>query len=93
MGPRGWEWGVEKVHSLYRPPNKVFKSTRLRWVGHLARMKEGRSAFKIPTGKLTRKKLLERLMHRWEDNISMDLKEIWGITLIRLRIVIFGEPF
>ena len=31
----------------------VIKSRRLRWAGHVARMKEGRSAFKILTGKPT----------------------------------------
>ena len=42
----------EKLHSLYRPPNivRVIKSRRLRWAGHLARMEEARSAFKVVTG-------------------------------------------
>ena len=45
----------EELHSLYRSPNivRVIKSRRLRWVGHVARMEEGRSAFKILTGKPT----------------------------------------
>ena len=39
--------------SLYRSPNivKVVTSRRLRWASHLVRIKEGRSAFKILTGK------------------------------------------
>ena len=38
--------------SLYRSPNivMVIKSRRLRWAGHVARMEEGRSAFRILTG-------------------------------------------
>ena len=32
---------------------RVIKSRRLRWAGHVARMEEGRSAFKILTGKPT----------------------------------------
>ena len=38
----------EELHSLYRSPNiiRVIKSRRLRWAGHVARMEEGRSAFK-----------------------------------------------
>ena len=44
--------------------------------GHVARMEEGRSAFKLLTGKHTSKRPLGRPRHRWEDNIRMDLKEI-----------------
>ena len=54
----------------------VIKSRRLRWAGHVARMEEGRNAFKILTGKPTGKRPLGRPMHRWEDNIRMDLEEI-----------------
>ena len=52
------------------------KSRRLRWGGHIARMEEGRSAFRISTGKPTGKRPLGRLRHRWDDNIRVDLKEI-----------------
>ena len=48
---------------------------RLRWAGHIARMQEGRSAFKILTGKSTGKRPLGRRRCRWEENIRMDLKE------------------
>ena len=43
----------EKLHSLYRLPNifRVTKSRRLRKTGHIARMEEGRTSFKILTGK------------------------------------------
>ena len=54
----------------------MIKSRRLRWAGHVARMEEGRIAFKILTGKPTRKRPLGRSRRRWEDNIRMDLKEI-----------------
>ena len=55
----GCKWGVEneELDSLNRSPNivRVIKSRRLRWLGHVARMEQGRSAFKIltstPTGK------------------------------------------
>ena len=36
----------------------------------------GRSAFKILSGKPTGKRLLGRPRRRWEDNIRMDLEEI-----------------
>ena len=60
------------VHLIVR----VIKSRRLRWAGHVARMEEGRSAFKILTGNPTGKRPLGRPKRRWEDNIRMDLEEI-----------------
>ena len=42
-------------------------------------MEEGRSAFKIFTGKLTGNRSLGRPRRRWEDNVRMDLEEI-GIS-------------
>ena len=55
---------------------RVIKSRRLRWAGHIARMEEGRSSFKILTGTATGDRPLGRLSRRWEGNIRMDLKEI-----------------
>ena len=52
-------------------------------------MEEGRSAFKILTGKPTGKRRLGRPRRRWEDNIRMDFEEIGiseGIGLIQHRI-------
>ena len=40
-------------------------------------MEEGRNAFDILTGKPTGKRLLGKPRHRSEDNVIMDLKEIW----------------
>ena len=56
----------EELHSLYRLRNilRVINSRRLRWAGHVARMEEGRSAFKILTGKPTGKRPLGRSMRR-----------------------------
>ena len=63
---------------MYRSPNivRVIKSKRLRWAGNVARMEEGRSAFKILTGKPTGKRPLGRPRRRWEDNIKMNLEEM-----------------
>ena len=64
--------------SLYCSPNiaRVIKSIRLRWAGYVARMEEGKSSFKLLTGKPTGKRPLGRPRRRWEDNIRMDLEEI-----------------
>ena len=50
----------------------MIKSRILIWTGHVARMEEGRSVFKILRGKPTGKRPLEI----WEDNIRMNIKEI-----------------
>ena len=72
----------QELHSFYRSPNivRVIKSRRFRWAGHVARMKEGRSAFKILTGKPTGKRPLGKPRRRWEDNIRMYLEEM-GINV------------
>ena len=78
MGLRGMRMRIAEgstmrnfIHSLYRSPNiiRVIKSTRLRWAGNVARMEEGRSAFKVLTDKPTGKRPLGRPRCRWEDNI------------------------
>ena len=55
---------------------RVITLRRLRWAGHVARMEEGRSAFKILTGKPTGKRPLGRPRRRWEDDIRMDHEEM-----------------
>ena len=44
--------------------------------GHVARMEEGKSAFKILAGELRGEIPPGRPRHRWEDNIRIDLEEI-----------------
>ena len=49
----------------------------MRWAGHVARMKEGKSSFKILiTDKPTRKRPSGSPRGRWEENIKMGLKGI-----------------
>ena len=48
--------------------------------GHVARMEEDRSTFKILTCSPIGKRPLGRPRRRWKDNIRMDLKEIRVIT-------------
>ena len=59
---------------MYRSLN--IKSRRLRWAGHVARMEEARSAFKMLTDIPTEKEYLGRSRRRWENNIRMDFKEL-----------------
>ena len=63
---------------MHRPPNivRVIRSGRLRWPGHVARIEEGKSAFKILTGNPTGKRPLGRPRRRWEDNNRMQHKQI-----------------
>ena len=65
----------EENHSLYRSPSiERIKSGRGRWAGHVARMEEGMSTFKILTGKYAGKRPLGVPRRRSADDIRMDLK-------------------
>jgi hypothetical protein len=48
----------------------------MRWAGHVARMGEGRGAYRVFVGRHESKIPLERPRRKWEDNIKMDLREI-----------------
>jgi hypothetical protein len=66
------------LHSLYSSLNivRVIKSRRMRWAGHVARMRDGRGVYRVLVGRPEGKRPLRRPRHRWEDNIKMDFKEI-----------------
>jgi hypothetical protein len=55
---------------------RLIKSRRMRWAGHVARMGEKRTAYRILVGKPEGKRPLGRPRRRWVDNIKMDLREI-----------------
>jgi hypothetical protein len=63
-------------------PNIIrqLKSMGMRWVGHVACMREERKLYKVLVGKPKGKKRpLGRPRHRWEDGIRMEFREIgWG---------------
>jgi hypothetical protein len=54
----------------------MIKSRRMRWTGHVARMREKRNAYRILMGMPGQKRPLGRQRRRWVDNIKMDLREI-----------------
>ena len=59
---------------MYRSPDivRVFKSRRLRWVEHIARMEESGNAFITLTGEPTEKRPIGRPTRRWKDNIKKE---------------------
>ena len=77
------KWGKlsnEKLSVLYALHNivRVVKSRRMRWVGHVALMREGRGVHRVLVGKPEGTRPFGRPRRRWEDNIKMDLQEVGG---------------
>ena len=58
----------------------MIKSRRLRWPSPVARMVGGTRVFKVLTNKPTEKGSEGRPRCRWENNIIMDLKQIYIST-------------
>ena len=53
----------------------MIKSKRLRWEEHVARVWEGRGAYRVLVEKRERRRPLARPRRRWEDNIKMDFRK------------------
>jgi hypothetical protein len=72
----------EELNDLYSLPNivPVVKLRRMRWAGHVARMGEDRGVHRVLVGKPEGKSSLWRPRRRWDDNIKMDLQEVWGVV-------------
>ena len=68
----------EELNDLYSSPNivRVMKSRRMRWAGHVARVREERGVYRVLLGKPEGRRLLGRPRRRWVDNIRMDLQEV-----------------
>jgi hypothetical protein len=68
----------KELHDLYSSPSiiRIIKSRRMKWVGHVARMREKRNAYRLLVGKPEGKRPLGRPRRRWVDNIRMDLGEM-----------------
>jgi hypothetical protein len=67
-----------ELNDLYCSQNivRVIKSRRLRWVGHVARMGEGRGVYRVLVGKPEGKKSLGIPNRKWKDNIDMYLPQV-----------------
>jgi hypothetical protein len=50
-----------------------FKSKRMRWAGHVARMGEKKNVYRLLVRKPERKRPLESSSHRWADAIKVEL--------------------
>ena len=64
---------------MYSSPNIIgdLKSRRLRSAGHVVRMEQSTNVYRILVGKLEGKRPLGWPRRRWEDNIKMDLREVF----------------
>jgi len=87
FGPKGdevtGEWRKlhnEELNDLYILPNivRVIESRRMSWVGHVARMGEGRGVCRDLVGRPEGKRPLGRLRRRWEENIKVDCRR-WDV--------------
>jgi hypothetical protein len=73
----------EELHNLCSSPRiiRIIKSRRMRWAGHVARMGEKRSVYRLLVGKPEGKRPLGRPRRRWIDNIKNGLLEI-GLSVV-----------
>jgi hypothetical protein len=64
----------------------MIKSRTLRWVGHVAHMREIRGLYRVLGGKPEGKRPLLRPRSRWKHNIKIDLQEVGceGMDWIKL---------
>jgi hypothetical protein len=62
--------------SLYCAGDRVIKSRRMRWTGHVARMWERRGVYSVLVGNPQGNRTLGSSRHRWEDNIKMEFQEL-----------------
>ena len=76
---RIWSGEIFTTRNVWSTPftqHKIMQSRRLRWAGHVSRMKEDRSCIKVLTDKTTRKKPRGRPKRKWEEYVTINIKEI-----------------
>jgi hypothetical protein len=78
----------KELHKSYSSPSiiRMVKSRRMRWAGHVTRMREKRNAYRILVEKPEGEKPLGRPGPRWVYNIKKGLRQIgWdGVDWIDL---------
>jgi hypothetical protein len=76
-GCETWSLTLREEHRLRVFENmvRVIKSRKMRWVGHVARMREKRNVHRILVGKPEGKRPLGTPRSRWVNNIKMALRE------------------
>jgi hypothetical protein len=63
----GWrKLHKDELHNLYSSPNiiRIIKSRRMRWAGHVARMAEKRTVYRLLVGKPEKRRPLRRIRRR-----------------------------
>jgi hypothetical protein len=57
----------------------MIKPRRMRWTGHVARIREKRNAYRILIGRSEGKRPLGRPRPKWVNNIKLDFGDVgWG---------------
>jgi hypothetical protein len=59
---------------------EIIKSRRMRWAGHVARMRKKRNVYRLLLGEPEEKRPLGRPRCGWMDNIKMNILEIVNVV-------------
>jgi hypothetical protein len=68
----------EELRDLYSSPTiiRIIKLRRIRWAGHVTRIRATRTAYRLLVVKREGKRILGKPIHRCIDNIKLNLVQI-----------------